>query len=86
MPCPKKPRKFLTFGRQPWRTMESLACGRIRLLAAQGEFAAAEVLASSLCAASSEHGLVRTRLRGLALSIAVTEAGWLERPVVGAAG
>lgn len=59
---------------QPWHTMESMACARSRLLAEQGEFAAAESLVSSLCATASEYGLVRTLLRGLALSIAAAEA------------
>ena len=77
---PEEAAELLDLRRQPWRTMESVACARIRLLAAQGEFAAAEVLASSLCATASEHELVRTRLRGLVLSIAVTEAaGWKDR-------
>ena len=58
---------------QPWRTMESMSCARVRLLAAQGDFAAAEEVAASLCATASEHGLTRTELRGLALSMAVAE-------------
>ena len=58
---------------QPWRTMESIACARVRLLVAQCEFAAAEELASRLCATASEHGLLRTMLRGLALSMVVAE-------------
>ena len=70
---PEEPPALLDLDGQPWRTMESLACARIRLLAAQDEFAAAEALAASLCATASEHGLVRTHLRGLALSMAVSQ-------------
>ena len=56
---------------QSWRTMEVLSCSRVRLLAEQGEYGAAEELASSLCAVASERGLTRTLLRGLALSMVV---------------
>ena len=70
---PEEPSALLDLGGQPWRSMESLACARIRLLAGQGEFAAAEELASRLCATAAERGLVRTHLRGLALSMAVSE-------------
>ena len=71
---PEEDGELLDLVGQPWRTMESMACARIRLLAAQGEFAAADALASSLCAKASEHGLLRTQLRGLALSIVAAEA------------
>ena len=54
--------------------MEAVSCARVRLLAAQGESDAAEALASSLCAVASERGLVRTLLRGLALSMVAAEA------------
>ena len=57
--------------RQSWRTMEALSCARIRLLAEQGEWAAAEELADRLRATASAHGLVRTLLRALALSMVV---------------
>ena len=70
---PEEPAALLDLGGQPWRAMESLACARIRLLAGQGEFAAAEDLASGLCATASEHGLVRTQLRGLALAMTAGE-------------
>ena len=70
---PEEPAALLDLDGQPWRTMESLACARIRLLAAQGELAGAEALAGGLCATASEHGLVRTLMRGLALSMAVSE-------------
>ena len=57
---------------QSWRTMESAACARVGLLVTQGDFAAEQV-ASRLYATSSEHGLTRTNLRALALSMVVAE-------------
>ena len=57
--------------RQSWRMMEALSCARVRLLLALGESAAAEELAGRLCDAASSHGLTRTLLRGLALSMVV---------------
>ena len=63
--------ELLDLERQSWRAMEALSCARIRLLAAQEEYAAAEELAGRLCAVASAHGLTRTLLRGLALSMVV---------------
>ena len=57
--------------RQSWRTMEALSCARVRLLLELGEFAAAGQLANRLCNTASTHGLTRTLLRGLALSMVV---------------
>ena len=63
-------------------TMEGLSCARVRLLAAQGEWAAAEELATSLREVAAERGLVRTLLRGLALSMVVAHgAGCPDRAV-----
>ena len=77
---PDDPAALLDLDGQSWRTMESLACARVRLLTEQGEFAAAEALAAALCATASERGLLRTRLRGLALSmIAAERAGDKDR-------
>ena len=73
---------LLDLERQSWRTMEGLSCARVRLLAAQGEWDAAEELATSLRAVAAERGLVRTLLRGLALSMVVAHgAGRPERAV-----
>lgn len=63
--------ELLDLDRQSWRTMEALACARIRLLAEQGASVAAEELAARLCGTASEHGLARTVLRALALSMRV---------------
>ena len=78
LPCAA--RDLLALERQSWRAMETLSCARVRLLAAAGEWAAAERLAGSLCATASDHGLTRTRLRALALSMLVAhEAGQPDR-------
>ena len=53
---------------QSWREMEVLGCARLRLFIAQDEFDAGRELAAALEAVSVERGLVRTRMRGLALS------------------
>ena len=58
---------------RPWRTMESMACARVRLLAAQGDLSGADEVATALCTTASERGLARTLFRGLALSMAVSE-------------
>ena len=70
---PEEAAELLDLDGQPWRTMESLACARIRLLAEQGEVAGAEALAARLCDTASRQGLLRTQLRGLALSMTVAE-------------
>ena len=54
---------------QTWREVETLACARLRLLIACNEFDAARELAARLRTLSVEHGLVRTQMRGLALSM-----------------
>ena len=54
---------------QSWREMEMLACTRLRLLVAQGAFAAARELAAALDAVAVERDLVRTRMRGSALAM-----------------
>ena len=75
--------ELVDLDRQSWRTMEALSCARIRLLAEQGECAAAEALAHRLCGAASERGLTRTVLRGLATSMVVAElAGRQDRALV----
>ena len=78
LPCDAA--ELLDIERQSWRTMEALSCARVRLLAEQGENGAAEELADSLCAVASERGLIRTLLRGLALSMVVAyRAGQTDR-------
>ncbi len=53
---------------QTWREAEMLACARLRLFIARGEFDAARELAAALHAIAAECGLMRTRMRGLALA------------------
>ncbi len=69
LPCDES--ELLDLECRSWRTMEALSCARVRLLANQGEWGGAEALASGLCSVASEHGLTRTLLRGLALSMDV---------------
>ena len=63
---PDDVRALLDLDSQPWLTMESQGCARVRLLAAQGDLAAADEVATALCAVAAERGLTRTLLRGLA--------------------
>lgn len=70
---PDEVAELLDLEGQPWRTMESIACARIQLLVAQGQLGAADEVADRLCATASEHNLLRTMLRGLALSMVVAE-------------
>ena len=53
---------------QSWREAEMLACARLRLFIARGEFDAAREFAGALHALAAKCGLVRTRMRGLALA------------------
>ena len=80
LPC--EAGELLDLERQSWRTMEALSCARVRLLTAQGECAAAEALASSLCDLAAERGLTRTLLRGLALSMVVAHVAGDENRAV----
>ena len=63
--------EVLDLERRPWRVMEALACARIRLLGESSGYDAARELARGLCAVALERGLIRTLLRGLALSMVV---------------
>ena len=77
LPCDAP--ELLDLDRRSWRTMEALSCARIRLLAARGEYGAAEDLAAKLCGVAAERGLVRSLLRGVALSmVAAHGAGQLD--------
>ena len=63
--------EILDLDLQSWREMEALACGRARLLMAQGDFATARGLLRQLCLLADERGLRRVLMNGLALSIVV---------------
>ena len=54
---------------QSWREAEIIACARLRLVTARGEFDAARELAAALRAVATERCLVRMSMRGLALSM-----------------
>ena len=54
---------------QSWREVETIACSRLRLVTARGEFDAARELAAALRAVTTERCLVRTSMRCLALSM-----------------
>ena len=66
---PERADECIDLGTQSWREAEMIACARLRLLIAREEFDAARELAAALQAAAAERGLVRTRMRGLALSM-----------------
>ena len=74
---PERPDDLTSLGNgQSWRAMETVSCARISLLTALGEYGAAQNLADRLCAAASDHGLLRTLMRGLALAmVAYQRAG-----------
>ena len=56
-------------GTQSWREAEMIVCARLRLFVAREEFDAARELGAALQAMSTERSLVRTQMRGLALSM-----------------
>lgn len=59
--------ELLDLDNQSWREVESICCARIRLLEARHEVEAARLLAEKLREVARERGLVRTRMRCLAL-------------------
>ncbi len=64
---------------QSWREMEAVACARLRLLNARGNFETGRAFLQGLLAVSAERDLWRTRMRALALAIALEHgAGRLE--------
>ncbi len=56
---------------QSWREVEMLSCTRMRLCIAIGDFDAARETGATLDAVAAERGLARTRMRGLALAMAL---------------
>ena len=59
--------ELLDLDQQSWREMESICCARIRLLGARNEVDAARRLAEKLREVARERGLMRTRMRCIAL-------------------
>ncbi|WP_419938243.1 hypothetical protein [Candidatus Palauibacter sp.] len=77
---PERRAECLDLAGQSWREMEMLACARLRLLVVRGEFDAAREFADALLAVASEHALVRTRMRGLAVAMVLEQrAGGSDR-------
>ena len=68
---PERSADCLALAGQSWREMEMLACARLRLLMSRGELDTARRFADALAAVAAEHALVRTRMRGLALAMAL---------------
>ena len=66
---PERRAECLDLAAQSWREMEMLACARLRLFMCRREFDVARQFADALLAVASEHALVRTRMRGLALAM-----------------
>ena len=68
---PEQVDAIVELGRQTWREMEAVSCAALRLLTAQSRFEAARELADALLGVCVERGLTRTRMRGLALAMAI---------------
>lgn len=72
---PSTSAELVDLDKQSWRTMEALSTARVRLLVDQGDLDAAAALTKAMYRAASAHGLVRTTLRTLALSMVVAHHG-----------
>ena len=70
---PHAPDAILDLRGQTWRECEALACARVRLLVARGDFDAARNLCRRLTDVAARNGLTRTAMRGLALAVALEE-------------
>ena len=80
---PKDVSDLIDLERRSWREMEALSCARIRLLTEHGDRDAARDLANRLRGVASEHGLTRTLMRALALSMMIeTDADRAVEPLV----
>ena len=68
---PERAEECMDLETQSWREAEMLACARLRLFIERGAFDAGRELAAALQLLAAERALVRTRMRGLALSMAL---------------
>ena len=68
---PRRADACLDLNRQSWRELEALACARLRLLNACGEFETARAFLQDFLAVTAERDLWRARMRALALGIAL---------------
>ena len=71
---PAEGAECLELDTQSWREMEVVSCARLRMHIAQGEWDAGRRFARALADRSVQRGLLRTRLRAIALMI-VLESG-----------
>ena len=60
---------ILDFKSHRWREVEAIACARVTLLTARGEFEQARCLAEALCEIASERQLIRTLMRSTSLLV-----------------
>ena len=66
---PVRAQECIDLKSQSWREAEMVACARLQVLAASGAFDAARELVAAQREVAAAHGLVRTRMRGLAQSM-----------------
>ena len=71
---PRNAKECLDLEEQAWREMEAVACAKLRLLTGRGEFDAGRRFADDLIAVAAKRDLWRTRMRGLALGVALEHA------------
>ena len=72
---PERSEQCLDLEAQSWRELEALACARLRLLTARGDFEAGRAFLRDLVRVASERDLRRTWMRALALGVALERAG-----------
>ena len=66
---PAEDAECLDLDTQSWREMEAVSCARLRMRIAEGERDAARRFAHALADRAAQRGLLRTRLRAIALRI-----------------
>ena len=71
---PERAADCLNLKGQSWRELEAVACAKLRLLNARGEFEAGRGFLQGLVSVASERDLWRTRMRALALGVALEHA------------
>ena len=72
---PERSEQCLDLEAQSWREFEALACARLRLLTARGDFEAGRAFLRDLVRVASDRDLRRTWMRALALGVALERAG-----------
>ena len=80
---PSETNGCLDLQNQTWREMELIACARLRLLVARGDFDAGRLFADKLLSVAEKRCLRRAQMRGLSLLIALEHrAGSLAEAMV----